>query len=228
MKAKKAITALLILTFLLLPIQTLATGMPTQDTTAIEMADVSPDDWFYRYVIDGLRFGIITGVGGDTFRFVPDRNVTRGEFITMLGRLHEYGHGPIGTPGSGGPFYQRYLEWAVEMGIVHGNQHGDLMPRVLVNREQMAVIVYRYIEVFGLWEYFVHGYFMVDATFDDHSEMSHWARSYVERLRYRLLVFSRNGWLFEPHSHITRAEALQILIRVASGTYDLVHPMPRQ
>ena len=221
-KAGKVLVALLILTFLLLLIEALAMDVNT-DTPAIEMEDVSTDDWFYRYVVDGLRFGIITGVSGDTFRFVPDRDVTRGEFIAMLGRLHEYGHGPIGTPGDG-PFYQRYLEWAVEMGIVHGNQHGDLMPRALVNREQKAVIVYRYIDVFDLWEYFEHEYVMATVTFRDVEEISQWARGPTLRLRSRLLIFFDRDRYFGPHNNVTRAESLQILIRVSSAVYDLVHP----
>jgi len=221
-KASKMIAVLLVLVFLLLPMEVLA----VVETPAIEMEDVSPDDWFYRYIVDGLRFGLITGVSGDTFRFVPDRNVTRGEFITMLGRLHEYRYRTIGMPGDG-PFYQRYLEWAVEMGIVHGNQHGDLMPRALVNREQMAVIVYRYIDVFGLWEYFRHEYTMIGHTQHDFYDISTWARGPVLRLHSNLLISNSHGRFFEPHDTVSRAEALQILIRVSSAVYDLVHPMPR-
>jgi len=220
-KASKMIAVLLVLVFLLLPMEVLA----VVETPAIEMEDVSPDDWFYRYIVDGLRFGLITGVSGDTFRFVPDRNVTRGEFITMLGRLHEYRYGTIGMPGDG-PFYQRYLEWAVEMGIVHGNQHGDLMPRSLINREQKAVIVDRYIRAFDLRDYFLHPYALLAATFADYWEMSYWARGPVETLRMRLLVTGR-GWYFEPHDIVSRAEALQILVKISSAVYDLVHPMPR-
>jgi len=222
--ASKAITASLIFTFLLLPMEALA--VEGTEPPPIEMEDVSQDDWFYRYVVAGLRFGIITSVSGDTFRFVPDRNVTRGEFITMLGRLHEYEHGTIGTPGNG-PFYQRYLEWAVEVGIIHGNQHGDLMPRSLVNREQKAVIVYRYIDVFDLREYFMHMYPVTGRTFGDYWEMSSWARGPVEYLRTNLLVHSRHERFFEPHYNVTRADALQILIRITSAIYDQVHPMPR-
>ena len=222
-KITKAVSVLLILIFLLQPLVVLAAD---GGTSTIEMEDVSPEDWFYRYVVDGLRFEIITGVSGDTFRFVPDRNVTRAEFITMLGRLHEYGHGTIGTPGEGA-FYERYLEWAVEMGIIHGNRHGDLMPRSLITREQKAVVVWRYISAFDLHDYFRHSYFTIDAVFWDYDEMSSWARSPIEILRSRMLVFGRYGY-FGPLYLVSRAEALQILIRVCSAVYDLVHPMPRQ
>jgi len=223
-KFRKTIAILLILAFLLLPIGALAT---TMEPPTIEMEDVTPEDWFYRYVVAGLRFEILTGVSGETFRFVPDRLVTRAEFITMLGRLHEYGHGTIGTPGEG-PFYQRYLEWAVEMGIMHGNQHGDLMPRSLVNREQMAVVVYRYIDVFDLWDYFEYLYPIVSAPFSDFYEMSYWARWIVEELRYKRMAFtSYEGRRFAPKNSFCRAIALHLAIRNEAAGDDLVQPMPR-
>jgi len=203
----------------------------SQEPPVLEMEDVTPEDWFYRYVVDGLRFGIITGVSGETFRFVPDRNVTRAEFITMLGRLHEYGHGTIGTPGEG-RFYERYLEWAVEHGIIHGNQHGDLMPRSLINREQKAVVVYRYIGAFDLWDYFRHEYAMRAVMFSDLMEISNWAQVPVVRLLHGLMVTSIDiddvydrSFLYGPRHIISRAEALEILIRVGSAVYDLVHPL---
>ena len=220
-KIGKAMAVLLIFTFLLLPMVGFATDV---EAPTIEMEDVSPEDWFYRYVVDGLRFEIITGVSGDTFRFVPDRNVTRAEFITMLGRLHEYGHGTIGTPGEGA-FYERYLEWAVELGIIHGNRHGDLMPRSLITREQKAVVVYRYIDAFDLWDYFRHGYLMRALLFSDFMEISHWAQGPVYRLKSSLIVRSRIDGYYDPHHTVSRAEALQILIRVGSAVYDLVHPL---
>ena len=209
-----------------LPRQPWATDVDVEAST-LEMDDVSPDDWFYRYVVDGLRFGLITNESDEGFRFEPDRYVNLGEFITMLGRLHEYGHGTIGTPADG-PFYERYLAWAVEMGIICSNEYWDVMPCTLITREIKAVIVYRYINVFDLHDYFRHIYPVTEMVFGDYQEMSYWAQTPVERLRSSLMVFSRYWDYFEPHDFVTHAEALQILIRVCSAVYDLVHPLPRQ
>ena len=197
------------------------------EASTLEMEDVSPDDWFYRYVVDGLRFGLITNESDEGFRFEPDRYVNLGEFITMLGRLHEYGHGAIGTPGDG-PFYERYLAWAVERGIIYSNEYWDVMPCTLITREIKAVIVYKYINAYNLLDYLLHDYVVIAALFGDYNEMSYWARMPIERLRIRLIVFSRYRDYFKPHDFVAHAEALQILIRVCSAVYDLVHPLPRQ
>ena len=206
-KICKIISSMLVLTFLLVPMQALA----------VEMEDVSPDDWFYRDVRSGLRLGIIKGTSEDSFRFEPNRSVTRAEFITMLGRLHEYGNETIGIPGEG-EWYERYLNWAVEMGIIHGNATGDLMPYAFITREQMVVIVHRYLIVFGLWEYIrIEGY-MTMGTFLDHSLASYWAQSSIESFRLRRLVRVPPGFSFQhfrPLDNATRAEALALLIAIS-------------
>ena len=184
---------------------------------AAPMEDVSPDDWFYGYVADGLRFGLIEGVGGG--RFEPNRSVTRAEFITMLGRLHEYGNETIGTPGEG-PFYERYLDWAVELGIIHGNEHGDLMPQAFITREQMAVIVARYIGAFGLLVR------PIDPDMPripppepvaDHRDISEWAQGGTFTLRYIEIMRGiriDTVLYFKPQAHASRAEALTVLVRL--------------
>jgi len=132
------------------------------------MEDVSPDDWFYRYVVHGLRFGLIEWVKDEGFVFELNRSVTRVEFITMFGRLHEYGNETIGTP-EVGVFYKRYLAWAAELGLMHGNEHGDFMLYSYLTREQMAVIIYRYIDLLKSWDYFLFDEGVIAALFRDNN-----------------------------------------------------------
>jgi len=220
----KIILAMLILTLWIFlggcAAETEISAVNTEDIPL--MIDVSPDDWFYRYVMTGLRFGLIEDV--DDGRFEPDRNVTRAEFITMLGRLHEYGNETIGTPGVG-EIYTHYLDWAVETGLIQSNVHGDLMPNAYITREQMAMIVFRYIEAFELRAYFASYWGVGTALFSDYHDMSYSARGPIEFLRVRLLVCDTPGSLFRPRDYTTRAEALEILVRICSAVYDLKHPM---
>jgi len=194
------------------------------EALALKIEDVSPRDWFFRYVVAGLRYGLITIDNSENRRFEPDRYVTQGEFITMLGRLHEYGHGIIGTENCD-PNYEMYIEWALEMGIAHKNRYWDLMPHEYITREQKAMIVHYYIEHLDLWDYFLHEYFLTMAYFWDANEMSDWAQLPIERLRLRLLIYGRYGMYYKPHAFISHAEALAILSSVGSAVYDLVHPL---
>ena len=208
----RTLTALLTLA-LLLPMGALA----------FEMEDISPDDWFYRYVMRGLDFGLITGTSEDSFHFEPNRPVTRAEFVTMLGRLHEYQDGNSIDHPADGAFYGRYLAWAVEHGIVLGDQHGDLMPRALITREQMAVMVYRYVGAFELQGLFdpPHTHTAVP---DDYQDVSSWARHEVLQMMYWYRLMQGTGsWpgLFNPQANSSRAEALTVLVRLGK---QLVHP----
>ena len=190
---------------------------------ALQFEDVTQYDWFYRYVVAGLRFGLIEGASEDNPNFEPERYVTQGEFIAMLGRLHEYGHGVIGVPVEGGD-YERHVVWALEIGIVHRYEYWDLAPDELITREQAAVIVWKYIHEFQLRGYFAYNGLVHDETFSDFSEASFWARWLIEDLRYFPLVFGRAG-PFEPHVTVTTADTVQLLVRVCVAVYDHVHPL---
>ena len=220
-------TVIVLVTTLLLTIGVFATAcsddLNSRESQRADVVfdDVSQDDWFYRHVQMGLRFGIIQGVSDNgSLRFEPNRSVTRAEFITMLGRLHEYGNETIGTPDEG-TFYERYFDWAVKNELIHGNEHGDLMPEVFVTREQMAVIVHRYITTFDLWEYIPRGG-TTDALFDDWDEMSPWAWHIIEELRSRILAISLK---FRPKDNASRIETVDLLVRVGSAVYDGKHPL---
>jgi len=230
MKVRTAVISLFVLAVLLSVLTACTSDEENSaicaETLILLMEDVSPDDWFYRYVKAGLRFGLITADEINNQRFEPDSVVTQGEFITMLGRLHEYGHGTIGTPDDG-PVYERYVEWALERGIIHRYRYWELMPRAPITREQKAVIVHRYIEAYDFWDYLLHDQMLTMAYFWDADEMSYWAQGPVERLRLRLLVFGGYRQYFKPHIPANRAVAIAILSGVGSAVYDLVHPLRR-
>ena len=227
MKRKKSkaisgfVASILIVTTLLLP---MALFTACAGEVAIEFEDISSSDWYYSYVMAGIRFGFITGDGGESLRFEPDRYVTQGEFITMLGRLHEYGHEAIGAPGDD-PFYERYVEWALEMEIIHEYKYWDLRPYDFITREQKAVIVYRYIDVFDLHGYFLHEFFIAEGEFWDADDMSNWAITRIERFRAHLKVYGIGEFYFRPHSLANRADTVAIISAVGFAVYDLVHPL---
>ena len=50
-------------------------------------ADVSPSDWYYSAVDYAAANGLFSGTSGTTFS--PDMDMTRGMFVSVLGRLAE-------------------------------------------------------------------------------------------------------------------------------------------
>ena len=189
---------------------------------AVNIEDVSPDDWFYYCVSHGIRFGLIRNVRNGIIYFEPNQSITRAEFIVMLGRLHEYGNEIIGVADD--LCNEHYFDWAIEMGIIHGDENGDLMPEALLMREQAAAIVYRYINAFDLLSYF--RYVAISGTlFRDFESISAWAVPEVMGTYYFGVMCSSpeskpGMFAFYPQSYVARADALNILVRICRVIYD--------
>jgi len=188
---------------------------------ALKFEDVAADDWFYRYVVAGIRFGLIEVASEENPYFEPDRYVTQGEFIAMLRRLHEYGHGVIGVPEEGG-VYERYIDWALEIGIVHMYEYWDFMQDELMTREQMAVIIYKYSGALNLHGRLRGERITIWNRFFDNSEISDWARTPVRRHYYLYMFsnFAETPGYFMPHNVVCVTETLRVLTSVAGALYE--------
>ncbi len=155
--------------------------------------------------------GLFGGIGGG--KFSPDTSMTRGMFVTVLGRLAGIERGKhtaqrfrdVGI----GKWYADYVAWASENGLVSG--HGDQMfgPDEDITREQMAVILYKFARFMGL---------DVDSTgsldtFSDRGELSGWAE---EAVRWAVGIGLMNGRSEDklgPTGISTRAEVSAMIRR---------------
>jgi hypothetical protein len=92
--------------------------------------------------------GIVTGVGNN--RFDPAGGLTRGMFVTMLGRALK---DKTSKASSGaehrfpdvdyGSWYGSYVQWAVDKGIVKGYLDGTFKPNNYLTVEEMNIMVKR-------------------------------------------------------------------------------------
>lgn len=112
--------------------------------------DVTPSDWFFEDVEYVVRHGLFYGTNQDSFS--PDSAMTRAMFITVLWR---YADGPSESekifddvdPDS---WYGTAVTWAKRAGIVSGVSESRFNPNDKITREQMASILFRYSQHFGL------------------------------------------------------------------------------
>jgi len=119
------------------------------------------------------------------------------------------------------PRLKQTLSLPVENGIIHGNEHGDLMPHKPLSREQMVVIAHRYIQTFELRESVI--YVQDDAimvAFFDYSLQSRWAWGSVEEFRVSRLI-NVSGY-FRPLESATRAEGLSLLTEIAQRLFFVI------
>ena len=121
---------------------------PTEPQEPVELPyeDVAENDWFYDGVYYNYTAKIMTGK--DTTHFVPYENLARAQFAVILHRLS-------GKPDvtykvrfpdvPDGQFYSKAVIWAADTKVVNGYTDTGLFgPSDYINREQMAVMMYRY------------------------------------------------------------------------------------
>ena len=89
--------------------------------------------------------GLMTGLN-DTYFGAADP-LARAQFATILYRINgepEVGYSPEFADVPDGVWYTDPILWASEQGVVTGYSNGNFGPGDYINREQMAVMMYRY------------------------------------------------------------------------------------
>ena len=188
--------------------------------------DVLETDWYYESVKYAVESGIFKGVGDNSFS--PGGTMTRGMFVTVLGRIagiqaSDYPWQDNFSDVDASAWYAPYVVWASENNITKGIGNNKFGPDELVTREQMAVFIVRFFEALGI------DFSGPDETAEgtdvkpaedpadepkDLSSVSDWAKDSVLRL-WKAGIFKgdENGY-FNPQSNATRAEGATISMRV--------------
>lgn len=154
--------------------------------------------------------GWVNGIS-DTI-FAPEMGMTRGMFVTILGRMNQVNAGAVASEFvdvNPGKYYTGYIQWAYESGIVSGVGDSRFAPDRNITREEMAVMVNNYLKIknYTLTE-------RDDMVFQDEHEISDWAKSAVHRLARCGIVTGKGDNRYDAHSGATRAELVSILNRV--------------
>ena len=125
----------------------------TKDTTwENPFTDVNELDPYYAAVKFDYKKNLFVGTSETTF--APDMTMTRGMFVTVLGRLA--GIDPQAYTNITfddvkiGEWYTPYVAWAAEEGIIFGYGNGKFGVEDMINNEQAAVILARYAEYTGM------------------------------------------------------------------------------
>lgn len=178
--------------------------------------DVSQEDWNYDAVNYVQEKKLMNGLSKS--RFGPDGLVTRAQFVTILYRLD-------GAPKIG--YEEKYADippkkwytdailWAGESGIAGGYGAGRLFgPDDRINREQMAVMLYRYARFRG----YDTGKRADLDSYQDEAQVSEYAREAVQwALGSNIMTEKENQRLIRPGSYATRAECAVIIYRFSLG-----------
>ncbi len=157
------------------------------------------------------------GIFDDGEFFKPDGEMTRAMFVTVLGRLYEYSNGTVEKVSGAGfsdvnesRWYAGYVAWAAECGLVNGYGDGTFRPDKNIERQQMAVIMCRYIDILG----YSLNLENEPMPFTDDGQIGEYAREAVERMQMAGIMTGRENGIFSPEDSATRAETAVMLLRL--------------
>lgn len=187
-----------------LPIGAQAAGSP--------FPDVKPGDWMYTAVEYVYSHNLMQGSGGG---FSPNSTLTRGMFVTILGRMAGVDkanyQGSSFSDVKAGAWYAPYVEWAYRRGITNGAGNNTFGVDRAITRQEMASMVNRYLGMEGLA--------LAQAQsglpgFTDSGQIAGWAAQDVEALRKTGLFQGDGAGRFRPSASTKRSEAAVVFMRL--------------
>ena len=188
-----------------------------------DFADVAPNAWYYNAVEYAAENDLFAGTSADTFS--PDLAMTRGMFVTVLGRQagvsNEKPQCTSFTDVAPGTYYAPYVEWAAENGIVNGTSYTTFSPEQKITREQMVAILHRYYCGDSPAEP------ELTTLFSDGTTVSSYAR---EAMGWAVAsgLIAGTGNRLEPKATATRAQVAQVFYNVRNLGGNKTEPEPVQ
>lgn len=165
------------------------------------------------------EWGLFTGTGNQ--QFSPDGTMTRGMFVTVMERtakLLEVYKAPAGTAAftdvPADTWYTQAVVWANENNVVNGVGGDKFAPDDPVTREQMCVIMARFLENCVGMD--LTSYKESEMTFLDQSEISDFAVESVKVCVALGLITgapAEGGMKFQPQESASRAAVATVLER---------------
>ena len=174
--------------------------------------------WAADNILFAASRGLLSGTSDTTFS--PGTGMTRGMFVTALGRLaginpDSYQTGKF-TDVKADAYYAPYVNWAAQNGIMEGVTVTTFAPDTNINREQMAVIMANYAKKLG----YDLPKTLRAVTFADNAQISSWAKDAVKAMQQVGILAGKANNCFDPKGTATRAEVATVLRRFVKIVID--------
>lgn len=189
------------------------TPQPAPEPAAPEPApSVMDEEWYHEVLAASQSVGLLSKAEADVFP--GDDVATRADAVSLLARLGQadltmypgssYSDVPNDSPDAAA------IQWATQSGVVTGEGGSTFNPEGELTREQLLTIYMRYLT--GTRGVTVTP---VEVLYSDAGEISAWALPCVEQAESVGLVSGTGDGAFQPQRHVTQAETLTFLVRMA-------------
>ena len=177
------------------------------------------NDWAVDDIDFAVSRGLLEGASGTSFN--PDGILTRGMFVTALGRLAgvdtaAYQNGSFADV-KADDIRAPYINWAADKNILNGITATIFAPEQAISREHMAAALSAYGKAVGSHYFNIYK----EHTFTDSANISAWASPAVKQMQMAGIMMAKNENRFEPQQTVSRREAAVILHRLVARTMDV-------
>ncbi|MDU4045871.1 MAG: S8 family serine peptidase [Peptoniphilus harei] len=150
----------------------------------------------------------------DLNNFMPDKNLTRAEFVTILGRvanvdISKYKN-KVFSDLDKNKYYAPYVDWAYKNKIASGFGDGKFMPDKELSREEMCAFLSRFNKVNKLNNKVEN----INIDFKDEKDISSWAKDSVKEMVKLGLIKGMEDGRFAPKEKLTRAQIAQVVFSI--------------
>ena len=183
-----------------------------------DFSDVRPADWYHDAVSYVCENGLMNGTSNTTFS--PNATTSRSMIVTILYRLAGSPDMPESNWGypyadvDAAAYYSTPVYWARMNDLVTGYSDTQFGPDDAITREQMAAILYRYMENLELdtdTDFIPDKYY----DFPDYIAVSRYAANAMSWCVNNGIINGSNGKL-NPQGTATRAEVATMLMNAES------------
>ncbi|OAB45001.1 hypothetical protein PBAT_13715 [Paenibacillus antarcticus] len=172
------------------------------------------ESWALKNIAFVTERELFQGTSKD--KFSPQLNMTRGMFVTVIGRLYESSYGAIKVAPitfsdvSTDAFYASYAAWALENGIVSGVGNDQFVPNREITREEMAKIIFNFSKFLQNAPEVTSA---IKLDYADVANISDYAREAVMYATLHNMMQGRNNNQFDPKGIANRAEVAAVIQR---------------
>ena len=172
-----------------------------------QFKDVKADSWFVDGVKNAFELGLVKGTKADVFD--PFGDITIAQTLALACRLHSIYYSGKADFVQGTPWYQVYVDYAVDNGIIKKGEYANV--DAAATRSQFAAILSKSLDAAALPAINT----VDDNMIPDVSTKSANADAIYQLYRAGILVGNDKAGTFTPDTKIQRAAVATIVTRMA-------------
>lgn len=169
--------------------------------------------WAKKAIISAVDKNYFKDIA-DLNNFMPDKSLTRAEFVTILGRLANIDESKykdkVFNDINANKYYSPYIDWAYKNKIASGFGDGKFMPDKELSREEMCAFLSRFNKVHKINNKEEN----INISFKDEKNISNWSKESVKEMVRLGLIKGMDDGNFMPKEKLTRAQIAQVVFGI--------------